>query len=262
MRAYGNSDRDMELLASLGEIDPALYVIVLGSFVAAITNAAFANGGAMVILAVTSSVLPVSAIVPLHSTLLIGSTASRALVFREHIDWRIAGPFLVGSIPAVAIAARIYIELPDTIIASAIGIVMLVAIWLPSISWRPNFRHPWVIVGFIHSFFSTLFAYGALLHAVILHTGLKRRQVVATMAASLTGMGICKIAGYAANGFDYRPYLLTIVLSVLVAFVGTWVGKLLIDRISEAVFRAVFRLLVTLTALRLIFTAIVSAGQA
>ena len=70
----------MELLASLGEIDRASYVIVLGSFVAAITNAAFANGGALIILAVTSSVLPVSAIVPLHSTLLIGSTASRAVV--------------------------------------------------------------------------------------------------------------------------------------------------------------------------------------
>ena len=252
----------MELLASLIEIDHVSFVIVLGSFLAAITNAAFANGGAMIILAVTSSVLPVSAIVPLHSTLLIGSTASRAVVFREYIDWRIAGPFLAGSIVAVAIAARIYVELPDTIIASAIGIVMLVAIWLPGISWRPNFRHPWAIVGFIHSFLSTLFAYGALLHAVILHTGLKRRQVVATMAASLTGMGVFKIAGYAGNGFDYRPYLVTIVLSVLVAFVGTWVGKRLIDRISEAVFRTVFRLLVTLTAVRLIVTAIVSAGQA
>ena len=252
----------MELLASLIEIDQVSFVIVLGSFLAAITNAVFANGGAMIILAVTSSVLPVSAIVPLHSTLLIGSTASRAVVFREYIDWRIAGPFLAGSIVAVAIAARIYVELPDTIIASAIGIVMLVAIWLPGISWRPSFRHPWAIVGFIHSFLSTLFAYGALLHAVILHTGLKRRHVVATMAASLTGMGVFKIAGYAGNGFDYRPYLVTIVLSVLVAFVGTWVGKRLIDRISEAVFRTVFRLLVTLTAVRLIVTASVSAGQA
>jgi uncharacterized membrane protein YfcA len=262
MRTDGDPDKNMELLASIGDIDRALYVIVLGSFLAAITNAAFANGGAMIILAITSSVLPVAAIVPLHSTLLIGSTASRAVVFREHIDWRIAAPFMAGSVFAVAIAARIYVELPDTIIASAIGTVMLVAIWLPGISWRPKIHHPWVVVGFIHSFFSTLFAYGALLHAVILHTGLRRRQVVATMAASLTGMGIFKIAGYTLNGFDYRPYLATIILSILAAFAGTWVGKLLIDRISEAVFRTVFRLLVTLTALRLLFTAIVSALQA
>lgn len=210
----------------------------------------------MVILAVTSTVLPVSAIVPMHSTLLLGSTTSRTIAFRAHIDWHIAGPFLLGSVVAVALAARIYVELPDTLIAMAIGVVMLVAIWLPAVRWRPKLRHPWVIVGFIHSFFSTLFAYGALMQAVILHTGLTRRQVVGTMAVSLAGMQVFKITGYALNGFDYTPYLLTIGLSVLVAFLGTWAGKLVIDRISESVFRVVFRALVTVTALRLVYVSL------
>ena len=212
----------------------------------------------MIILAVTSTVLPVAAIVPIHSTLLIGSTTSRAIVFRRHIDWRIAAPFLVGSALAVAIAARIYVALPDSIIAAAIGLVMLVAIWLPGIRWRPKIRHPWAIVGFIHSFLSTLFAYGALLHAVILHTGLKRKAIVGTMAASLTGMGIFKIAGYAWHGFDYLPYLQIIVFSIVAALVGTWIGKFLIERISERLFRTVFRLLVTLMALRMLFVAFAS----
>ena len=231
----------------------AVYVIVLGSFIAAFSNAAFANGGAMIVLAVTTTVLPVSAVVPIHSTLLIGSTVSRAVVFRDHIDWRITISFLVGSVIAVVIAAPIYVGLSDDTIALAIAIVMLVAIWLPGISWRPKLRHPWALVGFLHSFISTLFAYGAVLHAVILHSGLKRRQIVATMAASLTGMAVFKIAGYAANGFDYRPFLVAIALSIAAAFAGTWIGKLVIDRIAEATFRAVFRLLVTLTALRLLY---------
>lgn len=249
----------MDSLSELAIMDHGLYVIVLGSFLAAVCNAAFSNGGAMIVLAITTTVLPVAAIVPIHSTLLIGSTTSRAIVFRQHIDWRLAGPFLVGSVVAVAIAARIYVELPETIIAAAIGVVMLIAIWLPNVSWRPRVRHPWVIVGFVHSFLSTLFAYGALLHAVILHTGLKRRQVVGTMAASLTGMGMFKITGYAIHGFDYSPYLRIIVLSTLAAFVGTWVGKLLIERISETVFRSVFRLLVTITALRMLYMAFAGA---
>ena len=238
----------------MAELDAAFYVIVGGSFLAALCNAAFSAGGAMIILAVTSTVLPVTAIVPIHSTLLIGSTSARAVLFRRHIDWTIARPFLVGSIVAVAIGARIYVELPATIIATAIGIVMLVAIWLPTVSWRPKLRHPWAIVGFIHSLFSTLFAYGALFHAVILQTGLMRRQIVGTMAVCLTGMSVFKITGYVANGFDYTPYLRVIVFSVAAALVGTWVGKLVIDRISEAVFRFMFRTLVTVTALRLLFT--------
>lgn len=235
--------------------DYDVVVIVFGSFLAAVSNAAFSSGGALIVLAATSTVLPIAAIVPIHSTLLIGSTTSRAFVFRQHIDWRIAGPFLVGSAVAVAIAARIYVELPEKAIAMALGVIMLVAIWLPRVSWRPRIRHPWAVVGFVHSFFSTLFAYGALLHAVILHTGLRRRQIVGTMAAALTGMAVFKITGYALNGFDYAPYFAVIALSILAAFLGTWVGKLIIDRISERVFRVSFRLLVTITAIRLVYVA-------
>lgn len=240
------------------EVDATFYIIVGGSFLAALCNAAFSAGGAMIVLAVTSTVLPVAAIVPIHSTLLIGSTSTRALFFWREIDWKIARPFLIGSVVAVAIGSRLYVELPETIIASAISIVMLIAIWLPEISWRPKLKHPWAMVGFIHSLLSTLFAYGALLHAVILHTGLKRRQIVGTMAACLTGMSIFKISGYALNGFDYTPYFQVVAFSIAAAFLGTWVGKLVIDRISEELFRIVFRTLVTMTAIRLLYVGLVS----
>jgi uncharacterized membrane protein YfcA len=234
-------------------MDSGLYVIVLGGFLAAVSNAAFSTGGAMIVLAVTSTVLPVSAIVPIHSTLLIGSTVSRAVAFRQHVNWRIAGPFLAGSIVAVAIGSRIYFELPTSFVGAAIAVLMLVAIWLPAVSWRPQLRHPWIVVGFLHSLLSTLFAYGALLHAIILHTSLERRAVVGTMAVALTGMSAFKIAGYALNGFDYRPYLALILITAVAAMFGTWVGKRINDRVSENAFRLVFRVLVTVTAIRLLY---------
>ena len=239
------------------ELESTFYIIVGGSFLAALCNAAFSAGGALIILAVTSVVLPVSAIVPIHSTLLIGSTSTRVAFFWRDIDWRIARPFLAGSVIAVAIGSRIYVELPETIIATAISIVMLIAIWIPEVSWRPRLKNPWAIVGFIHSLLSTLFAYGALFHAIILHTGLKKRQIVGTMAASLTGMSLFKISGYALNGFDYEPYLQIIVASIVAALLGTWMGKMGIDRISETVFRTVFKALVTITAVRLLYVGIV-----
>jgi uncharacterized membrane protein YfcA len=246
-------------MGAVAAFDVTTLVIVLGSFLAAVSNAAFSSGGAMIVLAVTSTVLPVAAVVPIHSTLLIGSTASRAVVFREHIDWRISGPFLAGSLVAVGIASRLYFSLPEKTIGVAIALVMLVAIWLPAIRWRPRLRHPWAVVGFVHSFLSTLFAYGALLHAVILHTKLTRRQIVGTMAAALTGMSVFKITGYTLNGFDYVPYLTMIALSVAAALAGTWVGKLIIDRVSEKTFRFVFRSLVTLTAIRLLYVTIANS---
>lgn len=236
------------------QIDTSLIIIVTGTFLAAVFNAAFSAGGALIVLAVTSTVLPVQAIVPIHSTLLIGSTVSRVLLFREHVAWALVGPFWAGALGGAVLGARIYVELPEAIIATAISIVMLVAIWLPRVSWRPRIRHPWAVVGFFHSLLSTLFAYGALLHAVILHTDLRRRQIVATLGGCLLGMSVFKIAGYAYFGFDYRPYFGMIGVAIAISFAGTAIGKRIVDRLPEKGFRLIFQLLITVTALRLLYT--------
>ena len=236
--------------------DTTALIIIAGSFVASIFNAAFSAGGALIILAITSTVLPVQAIVPIHSTLLIGSTLTRVMFFWEYIDWKIVLPFLIGALLGAFIGARIYIELPESVVALAIGGVMLIAIWLPSVSWRPRLRHPWAIVGFIHSLLSTLFAYGAVMHAVILHTGLNRRQIVGTLGGCLSGMSLFKIVGYASFGFDYSPYYHVIAAAVTVSLIGTAIGKMIVDKLSEQKFRMIFRVLVTVTALRLLYVGV------
>lgn len=234
------------------EFDLVLVTLVAGSFVAAVFNAAFSAGGALIILALTSTVLPVTAVVPIHSTLLIGSTSARVLLFRQYIEWRLVLPFLAGSAVGALLGARLYFELPEKLIATSIAVLMLIAIWLPQVSWRPKLRQPWLIVGFGHALLSTLFAYGAILQTVILHTNLSRRQIVGTVGGCLTGMAVFKISGYVFNGFDYRPYVYVIAASVVVSFFGTWLGRKFVDRVSERVFRIAFRLLVTVTAIRLI----------
>jgi uncharacterized membrane protein YfcA len=235
-------------------IDVIFVTVVAGSFVAAVVNAAFAAGGALILLAVTTTVLPVQAVVPIHSFLLIGSTVSRFYYFREFIDWKIAGPFLVGSALGALVGSGLYVELPEVLLATAISILMLVSVWMPRLSWQPAIRHPWAIVGFLHTLFSTLFAFGAVLQSVILHTKLERREILGTMAGGLTGMGVFKIAGYAFYGFDYSPYVSLIAAAIVVSFIGTWVGKLLVDKIPEKQFRFGFRILITVIALRLLYS--------
>jgi uncharacterized membrane protein YfcA len=76
------------------------------------------------------------------------------------------------------------------------------------------------------------------------------------MAGCLAGMSVFKIAGYALFGFDYAPYLIVIVVSIAASFLGTAVGKRLSEKLPEASFRLVYRVLVTVTALRLLYTAL------
>ena len=242
------------------EFDQVTVVVVAGCFAAAFANAAFAVGGAQIILATTSAVLPIAVAVPIHSALLLGSTGSRAVLFRHSVEWPIVLPFLAGAAAGAWLGSRLFFTLPEMVIGLAVGIVMLLALWLPAIRWRPPVRipRPWLVVGLVHATLSTMFAFGAILQSLILHTGLDRHRINGTLGAALLGMGLFKIGGYALHGFDFGPYVALIAIGLVAGIAGTWLGKQLIDYLPETVFRLVFRLIITVLALRLIVVALAS----
>lgn len=83
--------------------------------------------------------------------------------------------------------------------------------------------------------------------------------MIATTAGCLSGMSVFKITGYAWFGFDYRPYLVLIVVAVLASLCGTWLGKRLGESFPEEQFRLAYRILITITALRLLYVSVVAA---
>ena len=66
-----------------------------------------------------------------------------------------------------------------------------------------------------------------------------------------------KIAGYVYYGFDYSPYYTIIVAAAGASFIGTWIGRKIVDKIPEKQFRVAFRVLITVTALRLLYSGLV-----
>ena len=235
--------------------DPLFWLIILTSFIATAVSSTFAIGGGFIMIAVLSSVLPISAIVPIHSILMIGLSISRAWYFRRHILWVIVVPFIVGSAIGVSAGASIYVDLPDAFIAAAIGALMLAAVWFPAINWRPAIPQPFFWIGIIHSFLSTLFTFGGLFQPLMVRTRMEKMQITATLAAGLLGMNLFKITGYTTFGFDYSPYIQLACLSILASLPGARVGRHFVQRVPDHMFRLIFKLIITLFAIRLIYHA-------
>ena len=112
-------------------------------------------------------------------------------------------------------------------------------------------------VGVAHSFLGTVFGVGTLLQPTILRTPLTKLQITGTLAACLLCMDVFKLTGYIAHGFDYSDYWPHIVCATIAGFIGTVVGKRVTHRVSEQTFRLVFKWLITLVALRLVYRGIV-----
>ena len=228
-------------------------VITAGSFVASFVNAAFATGGIYILLASSSAVLPLTVAVPLQSVLALGSLLARIGFFFKHITWPIVIAFACGSIIGVYFGARIFISLSEATIALLLGCLLLLLIWFPRVEWRMPVKHPFFFVGGIHAFLGTIFGVGTVLQPAILRTGLLKLQITGTLAAGLAIMEVFKITGYAAYGFDYTSYIPHIGLATVAGFTGTWAGKRVTHHISETTFRLVFKWLITLVAIRLLY---------
>lgn len=237
-------------------MDTALIVITLGSFLASFVNAAFATGGVYIMLLASVSVLPIAAAVPLQSAFAAGSLSARIYYFWQHIHWPIATTFVAGCFLGVYFGTRTFVALPEATLSVLLGIVLLTLIWMPR--WKKKFplRHPFFFVGVVHSFLGALFGVGGVLQPFMLRTDLLKLQITGTLAVCLISLDVMKVTGYVSFGFSYLDYIPHIALATLAGFLGTWVGKRVTHKVSEAGFRRVFRVLVSVIALRLIYNGV------
>lgn len=232
-------------------------VIVLGSFCAAFVNAAFATGGIYIMLLASISVLPVSSAIPLQSAFAAGSLGARIYYFWKHIDWRIVRVFVLGSFFGVYFGTRAFVALSEETISLLLGIVLLSLLWMPEIDWRMPIKRTFFVVGIVHSYLGALFGVGGVLQPFVFRTDLLKLQITGTLAACLLTMDVMKAVGYVSFGFNYLDYVPHIIGATVAGFVGTWIGRRVTHRVSEQAFRRVFRVLVSLVALRLIYKAFV-----
>lgn len=243
-----------------------LLVVTIGGLIASFINAAFATGGIYIVLASSSFIFPLSVAIPLQSAFAFASLASRIVYFRAYIHWPIVTLFVAGSAIGVAIGSTVFVALPESAIALSLGVFLLVLIWFPSLpglkrgaatnAGKPDprkYKPIFLPVGIAHSFLGTVFGVGTLLQPTILRTTLNKLQITGTLAACLLIMDVFKLTGYISHGFNYGNYWPHIACATLAGFIGTLIGKRVTHHVSEKVFRLVFKCLITLVAVRMIF---------
>lgn len=238
-------------------ISPDVLIITLGSFVAAVVNAAFATGGIYVLLFTSVSVLPLSAAVPLQTAFSAASLMSRIHLFWPHIHWRIVRVFVVGCLFGVYFGTRTFASIPEETLALLMGCVLLTLIWMPAFNRPLPLRHPFFFVGVIHSYLGALFGVGGVLQPAVLRTEMVKLQITGTLAACMLSLDVMKSLGYTGFGFSYADYIPHIIGASVAGYAGSLVGKRVTAYVSEAAFRVVFRALVTLVALRLIYRGVI-----
>lgn len=227
--------------------------LVALSFVTSAMTGALGLGGGVLMLSVMAQLLPPAVLLPVHGVVQVGSNLGRAMLMRRDIARRLVPFFVAGSLAGVAIGAQIVLALPRSILLALLGGFILWSIWTPKL--RPaNLPAPWFTLVGLVSAFCTMFvgATGPLVAAFLVPDPLTRHQVVATHAAFMTLQHGLKVGAFTALGFAFLPWLPMLALMIGLGFLGTIVGRRLLDRTPGPRFALGFKLVLSALALKII----------
>src|SRR5690606_34876370 len=161
-------------------------ILVVTSFLTSALTAAMGLGGGVAMLAVLSTGLPVTSVLPLHGVVQMGSNTGRAIIQRQHITWSLLLWFALGSLIGIVIGASVVLNIPDALAKWALALFILWSIYRKK-SDGPTQRHgkTYFVAGGAASSFCTMIvgATGPLVAAILASTGLIKQRLVATHAA-------------------------------------------------------------------------------
>ena len=238
-----------------GDLAPWAAVLLLGlSAFTSLISAAFGLGGGLVLLAVMATVMPVTALVPVHGVVQIGSNAGRALVMARHIHWPTVLQLALGGAVGAIVGGLIAVRLPEWLLFLAVGSFVLWSAWgkVPIAGGRAM-----VLLGGTASGFLTMFigGTGPLVAAVIKSLELDRMAHVGTQAGSMVIQHGMKIGVFGLLGFNYAAYLPLVAGMIMTGFLGTLVGKRVLHGMGDSRFAYALTILLTILGLRLLWMA-------
>ena len=227
------------------------------SFAGSLIAGTLGLGGGVMLLAVMAMVFPPAVLIPLHGVVQLGSNLGRAVVTFRHVIREIVPAFVVGALLGAAIGANMVISLPTAWLQLVLALFVVYAMWGPRFSVGTPSKGTFFGVGLVAAF-ATMFVgtIGPLLAPFVAAASSDRQQVVATQAGLMTMLHGFKIAAFGLLGFAFAPYAGLLVGMLAAGFLGTLAGSRLLLRLPEKAFRTAFRILLTLLAVRLGWSAI------
>jgi len=225
-------------------------LVLLGAALpAAVAGGALGFGTGLVMLPLIVWVVGVRASVPVLTIALIVGNISRAWWSRDELDWRVIGAYLLGAVPLAAIGSVIYTAAPPEWLSRLMGLVLLSALplrrWLERGPRRMRLRHFPLLGGATGLLSALVAATGPVNMPFFLGYGLRRGAYVGTDAVCAAGVHLTKTLVYGRYAL-VTPETSALGLGIgAVMFIGAFLGRRILERISDRSFVVALEVLVT-----------------
>jgi len=199
-------------------------------------------GAGVILVPLVAWTLGAKATVPVLTVTMLLGNGARVWFSRRDIHGRVVVAFFVGALPTSALGAVVYAGLEGEWISRLLGTFMLLAVplrrWLAGRGVAIRLAH-FPVIGAVFGFLSSLVgSVGPIMTPFFLGHGLRRGAYIGTEA-------LCTVGTYVARGIVFGRYALLTPSTVLVglylggvSILGAWVGRRILERMSDRGFLA------------------------
>lgn len=251
---------ELTLLPDSLPLTVALFLLA-SSALASMISASLGAGGGVLLLVLMANWLPLTAIIPVHGMIQLGSNIGRVGLTRKHIDWKVIAVFAPGVIAGSLLGAWLLVDLPSEVLQVCIAGFVLYLCWGPALP-KGSFGPAGIFLASAVTSFVSLFvgATGPLVAAFIKQIHTDRFITVATFAMAMTLQHTPKVLVFSVAGFSFPEWVPFIVAMIASGFAGTWIGLHVLRSISNHKFNRAFNIVLTALALRLLWQAASATG--
>jgi uncharacterized membrane protein YfcA len=234
-------------------------VLIVG-YVAGVVSGIVGTGATIILLPVLVFAFGPREAVPIMAVVALMSNFAKITSWWKEIDWRACAAYAVGGIPAAALGARTLLILPEKVVDVALGLFFLAMI--PGRRWlvaRNLIIGPWLLVlaGAVIGFLTGIVvSTGPLSVPVFTAYGLVKGAFIATEAASSLALYISKAITFRSFGALPTDILLKGLIAGSSVMAGTYTARLIVERLSVAVFQHLLEAVMLVSGLALLWAAI------
>lgn len=247
-------------------MDPITFAILcLASLVTAAVSAVLGMAGGIMLLAVMLLFLEPALAIPIHALVQLTSNSSRTVIHARSVRRDLLFPYMVFLLPAGALTLPLVQYAPADSLRLGIGVFVLVATWRKNwlllgadpekLPIRPRFALLGAGAGAVGPLIG---ATGPFIAPFFLGIGLDRFELIGTKAACQAAGHLAKLLLFGIAGFAFRDYAGLMIGMATSVIVGTWLGTRLLRRLDDERFTQLYKLTLTLVALRLVWSGLIA----
>ncbi len=162
-------------------------------------------------------------------------------LFRKYFDWKIALKLGIPAIIFCTLGALLTNYIPQKEIELTMSILLailaILLIWSYRIKIKNNNQNL-IAGGVISGFLAGLIGTGGAIRGITLAAfNLEKNTLIGTSALIDLGVDSSRAVVYISSGYFLKEFIVLLPIFAGVSFLGSWIGKLLVDKLSQKVFK-------------------------